>query len=74
MIKSEADKFGNVGMRFFVPADMLTQCALLGQGCAGKNYCANCHAHRDSRHIPFELRVGKPPIQFSNLSEGSRHA
>ncbi len=53
--RMDAGSFHNVGIRFWVPADMLAQCSLLGQGCAGKKYCAHCHTDKDARHIPFEL-------------------
>jgi hypothetical protein len=34
---------------------MLAQCSLIGQGCAGHHYCHHCDAHKENRHLPFEL-------------------
>jgi hypothetical protein len=65
----ETGSFHNVGIRFWVPADMLAQCSLLGQGCAGKQYCAHCNAHKDTRHIPFELRRVPERLNFRELAE-----
>ena len=57
--------FRRVGISFWVAADMLAQCSLLGQGCAGHLYCAHCNAHKANRHLPFELvKVGQPTNFF----------
>jgi len=69
MIAKKADgSFHNVGIRFWVPADMLAQCSLLGHGCAGKHYCAHCNTHKDRRHIPFELLLVKEPVNFCKFA------
>ena len=67
--RNETGSFHNVGIRFWVPADMLAQCSLLGQGCAGKQYCAHCNAHKDTRHIPFELRLVPERVNFRKLAD-----
>ena len=67
--RNETGSFHTVGIRFWVPADMLAQCSLLGQGCAGKQYCAHCNAHKDTRHIPFELRLVPERVNFRKLAD-----
>ena len=67
--RKDDGSFHNVGIRFWVPADMLAQCSLLGQGCAGKNYCAHCNTHKDSRHIPFELRLVAERVNFRKFAD-----
>jgi len=69
IVRNETGSFHNVGIRFWVPADMLAQCSLLGQGCAGKQYCAHCNAHKDTRHIPFELHRVSERVNFWKLAE-----
>ena len=66
-IQKDEASFLNVGIRFWMPADMLAQCSLLGQGCAGNLYCAHCSAHKDMRHIPFELRLVKERVNFGQF-------
>ena len=61
--------FHNVGIRFWVPADMLAQCSLLGQGCAGNLYCPHCSAHKATRHIPFELHRVKESVNFIKFAD-----
>ena len=67
--KKDDRSFHNVGIRFWVPADMLAQCSLLGQGCAGKHYCPHCNTHKDFRHIPFELRLVTERVNFRKYAE-----
>ena len=63
------ESFHNVGIRFWVPADMLAQCSLLGQGCAGNLYCPHCSAHKETRHIPFELRLVEKSVNFREFAD-----
>jgi len=63
------ESFHNVGIRFWVPADMLAQCSLLGQGCAGNLYCPHCSAHKETRHIPFELRLVEKSVNFRKFAD-----
>ena len=67
--RMDPESFHNVGIRFWVPADMLAQCSLLGQGCAGKMYCAHCHTDKDARHIPFELRLVPERVNFKTFAD-----
>jgi hypothetical protein len=60
--------FRRVGLRFWVAADMLAQCSLIGQGCAGHRYCAHCMAHKENRHLPFELFKVEKPTNFWQLA------
>jgi hypothetical protein len=60
--------FRRVGFLFWVAADMLAQCSLIGQGCAGHHYCAHCDAHKENRHLPFELFKVKSPTNFWKLA------
>jgi hypothetical protein len=64
----EPAPYRRVGMRFWVAADMLAQCSLIGQGCAGHHYCAHCNAHKENRHLPFELFKVKKPTNFWQLA------
>ena len=66
-IQKDEASFLNVGIRFWMPADMLAQCSLLGQRCAGNLYCGHCSAHKDMRHIPFELRLVKERVNFGQF-------
>ena len=60
--------FRRVGFKFWVAADMLAQCSLIGQGCAGHHYCAHCDAHKENRHLPFELFKVKTATNFWKLA------
>jgi hypothetical protein len=60
--------FRRVGLLFWVAADMLAQCSLIGQGCAGHHYCAHCDAHKENRHLPLELFKVKTPTNFWKLA------
>jgi hypothetical protein len=60
--------FRRVGFLFWVAADMLAQCSLIGQGCAGHRYCAHCDAHKENRHLPFELFKVKKAENFWKLA------
>jgi hypothetical protein len=66
-----AAPFRRVGFRFWVAADMLAQCSLIGQGCAGHHYCPHCDAHKENRHLPFELFKVKHPTNFWKLANDS---
>jgi len=63
--------FRRVALRFWVAADMLAQCSLIGQGCSGHSYCAHCHAHKENRHLPFELFMVEKPTNFWKLANDS---
>ena len=58
-----------VGLDFWLGADMAAQCAVLGHGCAGNEYCAHCTAHRNNRHIPYELIRLEKAVSFQRLAE-----
>jgi hypothetical protein len=60
--------FRRVGLLFWVAADMLAQCSLIGQGCAGHHYCAHCDAHKENRHLPLELFKVKKATNFWKLA------
>ena len=60
-----------MGFRFWVAADMLAQCSLIGQGCPGHHYCPHCDAHKENRHLPFELFKVKHPTNFWKLANDS---
>jgi hypothetical protein len=68
-VQGEPVPFRQVGFSFWVAADMLAQCSLIGQGCAGNNYCPHCKAHRDDRHLPFELIRVQKPMSFRKLAD-----
>jgi hypothetical protein len=51
----KAKRFVHVPVKFWFPADMAAQCAVIGHGCAGHYYCAHCMAHENERHLPYEL-------------------
>ena len=57
-----------VGLTFWHGADMAAQCAVLGHGCAGHNYCGHCNAHKEERHIPYELHKVQTDINFQQLA------
>jgi hypothetical protein len=68
-VQGEPVPFRQVGFSFWVAADMLAQCSLIGQGCAGHHYCPHCDAHKDHRHLPFELIQVKVPTSFRKLAD-----
>lgn len=49
--------------------DMAAQCAVLGQGCAGNHYCGHCMAHKEARHIPYELVRVTEAISIQKLAD-----
>ena len=51
----KAKRYVHVPVKFWFPADMAAQCAVIGHGCAGHHYCAHCMAHENERHLPYEL-------------------
>ena len=57
-----------VTLTFWHGADMAAQCAVLGHGCSGHHYCGHCNAHRDERHIPYELHKVQSDINFQELA------
>jgi len=63
--------FRRVLFRFWVAADMLAQCSLIGQGCAGHHYCPHCDAHKENRHLPFELFKVKERTNLWKLANDS---
>jgi hypothetical protein len=62
-------KLRRVRTTFWLGADMAAQCAVLGHGCAGNEYCGHCMAHRGHRHIPYELKQLESDISFRQLAE-----
>ena len=54
---------------FWHAADMAAQCSVLGHGCAGNHYCGHCSAHKDNRHIPYELILVKEAVNFQRLAD-----
>ena len=48
-------RFFPVQVKFWFPADMAAQCAVIGHGCAGHHYCAHCMMHENERHLPYVL-------------------
>ena len=54
---------------FWHAADMAAQCSVLGHGCAGNHYCGHCSAHKDHRHIPYELILVKEAVNFQRLAD-----
>jgi len=62
------NNLSQVNLTFWHGADMAAQCAVLGHGCAGKEYCGHCMAHRDERHIPYELYKVETAINFQKLA------
>ena len=60
-------KLRRVRTTFWLGADMAAQCAVLGHGCAGNEYCGHCRAHRSHRHIPYELRQVERDVSFGQL-------
>jgi hypothetical protein len=68
-VQGEPVPFRQVGFSFWVAADMLAQCSLIGQGCAGHHYCPHCDAHKDHRHLPFELVQVQVPTSFRKLAD-----
>jgi hypothetical protein len=68
-----AAPFRRVGFRFWVAADMLAQCSLIEQGCAGHHYCRHCDTHKKNSgwHPPFELFKIKHPTIFWRLANDS---
>ena len=62
-------KLRRVQLGFWLGADMAAQCAVLGHGCAGNEYCGHCTAHRDERHIPYDLMRVDEAVSFQRLAE-----
>ena len=58
-----------VRVTFWHAADMAAQCSVLGHGCAGNEYCGHCSAHKDNRHIPYELILVKEAVNFQVLAD-----
>jgi hypothetical protein len=61
--------FRRMGISFWVAADMLAQCSLLEQGCAGHHDCAHRKAHQANRHLPFEPENSEKVEQPTNFFE-----
>jgi len=62
-------KLRRVGLDFWLGADMAAQCAVLGHGCAGNEYCGHCTAHRNERHVPYSLMRVDETVSFQQLAE-----
>ena len=58
-----------VRLDFWLGADMAAQCAVLGHGCAGNEYCGHCAAHKSQRHIPYKLMRVEEAISFQRLAQ-----
>ena len=62
-------RLSKVTLDFWHGGDMASQCAVLGQGCAGHLYCGHCNAHKEQRHIPYALLRVQEAINFKQLAE-----
>ena len=51
----DTKRFFPVQVKFWFPADMAAQCAVIGHGCAGHRFCAHCMTHENERHLPYAL-------------------
>jgi hypothetical protein len=63
-----------VGLAFWLGADMAAQCAVLGHGCAGNEYCGHCtpctaRNLKDARYIQYELMRVEEAISFQKLAD-----
>ena len=56
-LPADKKRYVHVPVKFWFPADMAAQCAVIGHGCAGDHYCAHCMAHENERHLPYELVI-----------------
>jgi hypothetical protein len=69
------DGYRHIKVEFWAPADMLAQCALVGHGCAGDQYCAHCSTNRELRARPFTLRRVEEDTSLQKLAhEHDMHA
>jgi hypothetical protein len=67
--------FHAVKIGFWVPADMAAQCALIGHGCGGHNYCAHCNTHAEERHLPYAMKLVDEDTSLQALAkEHDMHA
>ena len=68
-------RFYEVKIQFWVPADMAAQCALIGHGCGGHNYCAHCNTHAEERHLPYAMKLVDEDTSLQALAkEHDMHA
>ena len=58
-----------VSLTFWHAADMAAQCAVLGHGCAGHNFCGHCNVHKEQRHVPYTLLKVQKAINFKQLAD-----
>ena len=65
----EGRGLSRVHLDFWLGADMAAQCAVLGHGCAGNEYCGHCTAHKSQRHIPYELMQVEEAMSFQRLAK-----
>jgi hypothetical protein len=65
----EGRGLSRVHLDFWLGADMAAQCAVLGHGCAGNEYCGHCTAHKSQRHIPYELMRVEEAMSFQRLAK-----
>jgi len=61
-------KYCPVKIKFVFGADMAAQCAVFGHGCAGNHYCGHCMAHKDERHLPYELVTTDEETSFQAMA------
>ena len=61
-------KYCPVKIKFVFGADMAAQCAVFGHGCAGNHYCGHCMAHKDERHLPYELVTTDAETSFQAMA------
>ena len=67
--QTKASGLRRANLEFWLPADMLAQCAAIGHGCAGDQFCAHCHVTKDNRHLPFQLVRLARETNFQALAE-----
>ena len=61
-------RFFPVQVKFWFPADMAAQCAVIGHGCAGHHYCAHCMMHENERHLPYVLVTTTKPTNLQAMA------
>jgi hypothetical protein len=61
-------RFFPVQVKFWFPADMAAQCAVIGHGCAGHHYCAHCMMHENERHLPYVLVTTVKPTTLQAMA------
>jgi hypothetical protein len=64
-----AEELQHIKIEFWWPADMMAQCALLGHGCAGDNFCPHCNTTRGLRSFPFAMHRVDNITNFLSLAD-----